>query len=174
MDETPALAEILDRAAIEDLIRRYADAMTRADWEQHEALFAPDIVLETAPPFTITLRGRDELIDRCKFNSTRVDFMIQMSHSWVVTLLGPDSARATSTTHELARFKEEVGPLTFADGTVSSNFEYVGIYYDNFVKIDGRWLFAKRFCQPVYAKFGGLDGPTIMGRDGLLALRAPG
>jgi SnoaL-like domain len=32
----------LDRLAIQDLIYRYSDAVTRADWRQCEAVFAPD------------------------------------------------------------------------------------------------------------------------------------
>ena len=41
------LREWLDRLAIQDLINRYCDAVTRADWDQCEAVFAPDAVWES-------------------------------------------------------------------------------------------------------------------------------
>jgi ketosteroid isomerase-like protein len=37
----------LDQLAIQDLIYRYSDAVTRADWQQCEAVFAPDAVWES-------------------------------------------------------------------------------------------------------------------------------
>jgi hypothetical protein len=39
--------EWLDRPAIQDLIYRYSDAVTRADWVQCEAVFAPDAIRES-------------------------------------------------------------------------------------------------------------------------------
>lgn len=41
------LREWLDRLAIQDLINRYSDAVTRADWQQCESLFAVDAVWES-------------------------------------------------------------------------------------------------------------------------------
>jgi hypothetical protein len=41
------LREWLDRLAIQDLINRYSDAVTRADWDQCEAVFAPNAVWES-------------------------------------------------------------------------------------------------------------------------------
>ena len=46
-DENNALATLADRIAIEDLIYRYSDAVTRADWDQCEATFAPDATWES-------------------------------------------------------------------------------------------------------------------------------
>ena len=37
----------LDRLAIPDLIHRYSDAVTRADWQQCEAVFAADVIWES-------------------------------------------------------------------------------------------------------------------------------
>ena len=44
------LREWLDRLAIQDLIYRYSDAVTRADWQQCEAVFALDAIWES--PFS--------------------------------------------------------------------------------------------------------------------------
>ena len=45
--EGAELREWLDRSAIADLIHRYSDAVTRADWEQCEAVYAPDAMWES-------------------------------------------------------------------------------------------------------------------------------
>jgi hypothetical protein len=37
----------LDRLAMQDLIYRYSDALTRSDWKQAEALYAPDAIWES-------------------------------------------------------------------------------------------------------------------------------
>ena len=37
----------LDRLAIQDLIHRYSDAVTRADWGQCEAVFAAEAIWES-------------------------------------------------------------------------------------------------------------------------------
>jgi hypothetical protein len=37
----------IDHTAIQDLIYRYSDAVTRADWDQCEVLFAPEAVRES-------------------------------------------------------------------------------------------------------------------------------
>ena len=39
--------EWIERLAIADLIYRYSDSVTRADWDQTEAVFAPDVVWES-------------------------------------------------------------------------------------------------------------------------------
>jgi hypothetical protein len=41
------LREWLDRLAIQDLINRYSDAVTRADWQQCQTLLAVDAVWES-------------------------------------------------------------------------------------------------------------------------------
>jgi hypothetical protein len=47
----------IDRQAIADLIHRYSDATTRADWDQLQAVFASDAVLEVTSPFDFRAEG---------------------------------------------------------------------------------------------------------------------
>ena len=47
----------IESHAIEQLIHRYSDAITRADWDQHEAVFAPDATIEVASPFEFKAAG---------------------------------------------------------------------------------------------------------------------
>jgi hypothetical protein len=91
--------EWLDRLAIEDLIARYSDAVTRADWDQCEAVFAPDAVWQS--PLGLRFESRAAFMEFLRPTSS-YDVLIQTSHSSVITFTGPDRAKAT-TTIELSR-----------------------------------------------------------------------
>ncbi|MBV8177862.1 MAG: nuclear transport factor 2 family protein [Mycobacterium sp.] len=94
------LREWLDRLAIQDLINRYCDAVTRADWDQCEAVFAPDAVWES--PLGPRFESRAAFLEGMR-RTTSNDLFIQTPHSSVITLTGPDRATATTTLHELFR-----------------------------------------------------------------------
>jgi SnoaL-like domain len=61
MTAGPADQAWVDRQSIEDLIYRYADCVTRADWDQTEAVFAPNAIVEIAAPYDIKLEGAAEI-----------------------------------------------------------------------------------------------------------------
>jgi hypothetical protein len=157
----------IDRQAIADLIHRYSDATTRADWNQLEAVFASDAVLEVTSPFDFRAEGATEIRTVMSGGSDRLDFLIHRVDSIVIDLQGTDHAQATSTIHELGR-----GTSFSHDGTPEDVwldwFQY-GVYYDDIVKIDGEWKFARRFCQPLY--YGGdnaVPGDVIAARSKLV------
>jgi hypothetical protein len=161
----------IDRQAIEDLIHRYSDAVTRADWDQHEAVFAPDAILEVASPFDFRAEGARAIREQTSIGSARLDFLIQTVDSSVIRLSGPDRAHATSTIHEMGR---GLAPgLSGEEADEWLNWEQYGVYYDDIVKLDGEWKFAHRFCQPIY--YVGTDalmGEAIAARSALARRRA--
>jgi hypothetical protein len=87
------LGEWLDRLAIQDLINQYSDAVTRADWDQCEAVFAPDAIWEGPPG--IRYENRAAFLEILK-GTTSNDLLIQTPHSSVVTLTGADLAEANN------------------------------------------------------------------------------
>ena len=91
----------LDRLAIDDLIHRYSDAVTRADWQQCEAGFTPDAVWES-PILGLRCENRASFMDILRATSS-YDLLIQTAHSSVVTLTDPHHAQATTTIHEFIR-----------------------------------------------------------------------
>src|SRR6476659_5179005 len=95
------LRERLDRLAIQDLIYRYSDAVTRADWPQCDAVFAPDALWES-PPLGLRYESRDSFLETLRA-TTNYDLLIQTPHSSVITLAGADQAHATTTIHEMNR-----------------------------------------------------------------------
>ncbi len=81
----------------------YSDAVTRADWDHHEAVFAPDAVLEVASQFDFRGGGAAEIRNLTSAGSARLYFLIQTVDSVVIHLLESERAEATSTIHEMGR-----------------------------------------------------------------------
>jgi hypothetical protein len=94
------LREWLDRLAIQDLINRYSDAVTRADWQQCQTLLAVDAVWES--PAGLRFESAKSFMDFLK-PTTSYDLLIPTPHSSVITLTDIDQASATTTIHELTR-----------------------------------------------------------------------
>jgi hypothetical protein len=158
------LREWLDRLAIQDLINRYSDAVTRADWQQCEALFAVDAVWET--PAGLRFDSAKSFVDFLRPTSS-YDVLIQTPHSAVVTLTGVDRASATTTVHELTR-GIGLADSKFGQSGAEINLEQYGIYYDDFGRIEGEWKFTHRLFVPVYIGSGRVTGDVFTPRSALL------
>ena len=158
------LRDWLDRLAIQDLINRYSDAVTRADWDQCEAVFAPDAAWES--PLGLRFESRAAFLEVLR-STTSTDLLIQTPHSSVITLIGPDRAKATSTIHELSR---GVVPANSKLGKAGAeiNVDQFGIYYDDLARIDGLWKFTRRVFVPVYIGVGSVNGDVFTPRSALL------
>lgn len=150
------LREWLDRLAIQDVIHRYSDAVTRADWEQCEAVFAPDAIWES-PSLGMRHESRASFLEILRATSDH-DLLIQTAHSPVVTLTGDDQARATTTIHEFIR----------AAAPADTNLEQYGIYFDDLARIAGEWVFTHRLFVPVYVGRDCVTGDLLSQRSALL------
>jgi ketosteroid isomerase-like protein len=152
----------LDRLAIQDLIARYSDAVTRADWDQCEAVFAPDAVWES-PNLGLRYDDAASFLEMVRASTT--DLLIQTPHSSVVMLDG-DRATATTTIHEMSR---GVGSADSALGGAGAeiNFEQWGIYYDDVARLDGEWKFTRRVFVSVYLKPGCMTGDVLTARSAM-------
>jgi ketosteroid isomerase-like protein len=149
--------EWLDRLAIQDLIYRYSDAVTRADWAQCEAVFAPDAIWES-PILGLRYENRASFMEILRATSTH-DLLIQTPHSAVITLSGANQAWATTTIHEFSRGGE---------AREESNFDQYGIYFDDLARFDGGWRFIHRLFVPVYVVKGCVTGDLLSRRSALL------
>lgn len=154
----------LDRIAIQDLINRYSDAVTRADWAQCEAVFAPGAVWE-CPPLGLHYDSATAFVDTLRA-TTGIELLIQTPQAPVVTLLGADRARATTTIHEMNRGVAPVDSV-LATGGAPINIDMYGIYYDDIARIDGLWKFTRRRFVPVYMAQGGVAGDVVTSRSEL-------
>ncbi len=159
------LREWLDRLAIQDLIYRYSDAVTRADWQQCEAVFASDATWE-APLLGLRYESRESFLATLRATTT-FDILIQTPHSPVITLADADQAQATTTIHEMnSGVTETNGEL--GDSGTEINVDMYGIYYDDLARIDGAWKFTHRLFVPFYLSSGCVTGDVLTRRSELL------
>ena len=138
------LQEMLDREAIRDLVNRYFVAVWQQDADAVANLFAEDgefcfsgiAVGEDGRPIatpddqTQTFKGRAKLNEVYKLALAEMR-PLPFGHNHVVDLLGPDRAHG----HLVMEMRG------------AKDFELMGIvtYEDQYAKIDGRWLFTRRF-----------------------------
>ncbi len=144
----PAQAEVTyspsygeDRAEIEDLMARYLFAIDYADWDAYVATFAPDGELTFASG---TSKGRDAIRTAVtnfaqgigRFYHTADGKPAKLRHIILQSVIRVEGDRAWARTQwlEMANHGEGDQPKI---GTY-------GEYEDEMVKLDGRWLFAKR------------------------------
>jgi ketosteroid isomerase-like protein len=157
-------AEWIDRLAIADLIYRYADSVTRANWDQAGSIFAPDAIWES-PALGLRFEGahafRDFLVQ-----TTGNDLLILTSQAPVIRFLGMGQAQATTIVYELSR-GEALADSTLGEAGTPRNHELYGIYYDDVAKFDGEWKFTHRLFMPVYVRTGSVTGEVLTPRFAL-------
>jgi hypothetical protein len=112
--------------------------MTRADWDQTEAVFAPDAIVEIASPYDIRLEGGTAIRQFLNEATRGSELLVQTAHSPVIRLIGPNTAHARTTVHELSRGVVAV-TTNFAEAGTAVNYKQYGIYYDDAAKVDGEW-----------------------------------
>jgi hypothetical protein len=151
-----------DRDAIQQLIYRYSDAVTRADYEQMATVFAADAVWES-PILGMHFETAREFIDFQIEGSTALDVLIQTAAGPVVELLGPDHATATTNIREIIRGTTTVDGVWGPAGT-ANNFDQYGIYFDEVKKIAGAWKFTRRVFVPILIASGAVVGDITTAR----------
>ena len=156
--------EWIDRLAIADLIHRYADSVTRADWDQTGSIFAPDAIWES-PALALRFEGaqafRDFLVQ-----TTGNDLLILTGQPPVIRLAPNGQAEATTIVHELSR-GEARADSTLGEAGAPRNHELYGIYYDDVAKFDGEWKFTHRLFVPVYVRTDCVSGEVLTPRFAL-------
>jgi ketosteroid isomerase-like protein len=156
--------EWIERLAITDLIHRYSASVTRADWDETEAAFAPDAVWEM-PALGLRHEGA-RAYRRFLAETIGYDLLIQTAQAPVIRFLGPGLAQTTTTIHELVRGEVLVDSTVGKAGT-RVNLEQYGIYHDDVAKLDGEWKFTHRLFVPVYVRNEGVTGEVVTARSAL-------
>jgi SnoaL-like domain len=157
--------EWLDRLEIQDLIHRYSDGVTRADWQQCEAVFTPDATWESSG-LGIRCDNRASFMEILRATSS-YDLLIQTAHSPVITLIDAHHARSTTTIHEFIR-ETAAADNGSEDSGAENNLEQYGIYYDDLARVDGSWKFTHRVFLPIYVGRGCVTGDLLTPRSALL------
>ena len=157
----------IDKCAIQELIYRHSDGVNRGDFDAIRSAYADDALWEI-PLFGFRCESADELIEFLRVNTATAELLVQTPHCPVVTLLGSDAARATTTVHEFTRGTvAEDGPFG-PEGTAIGEQHY-GIYYDEAACRAGEWKFTHRVFVPIYMEFGCVTGDLPIERARLLS-----
>jgi ketosteroid isomerase-like protein len=126
-----------DRFDIMDLVARYAECVDTGDAEGYAALFTPDGVVEHSAG---SVRGRDEIrawvADLAQQN--RVGKHSKLKHIMGLPVIRGEGDRATSRVYVTIPRLMDSGEIVI---------RLAGTYFDDCVKQDGRWLFAKRLID---------------------------
>ena len=150
-----AVQRLLDQAAIRDLAAMYAIVRDDHDIDALMECFAPDgVFMHDGEP----IRGRKALREYYLGNMRRNAFSHHIPHSHVIQLIDEHNATGVVTGHG-----------EFADPTTLSVCAYR--YEDEYVKIDGRWMFAQRGHAFMY--YVPVEELQTLGRD-TLRIRVPG
>jgi hypothetical protein len=157
-----AVATAAERFAIQEVIFRYSDAVTRSDYVQMRTLFAPDAVWES-PLLGFHFDDATSFIEYQIAGSATLDVLIQTASNPVVELSGDVQASATTTIREMIRGTNlEEGVFGAAGSEI--NVDQFGIYYDELKKVDGRWVFTHRRFVPFLIATGTVAGDVVSAR----------
>jgi ketosteroid isomerase-like protein len=160
MSDDPSALE--DRRSIEQLIYRYSDAVTRADYEQMATVFAADAIWES-PLLGMHFESARAFIDFQIDGSTALGMLIQTAMGPVIDLRGPDDAIATTNIREIIRgTTTNDGP--YGPTGTEINVDQYGIYFDEISKIDNAWKFTRRVFAPILIAAGGVSGDVVTTR----------
>ncbi len=130
------LQEISDRIEIGDLIARYSSLVDGRRWDELDALFTPDAVLD----YTATGAIRGRLPELKAFFAQMLPAFRVTQHLTGASTLEVLGDRATASTPCF-------NPMVVDERHVF----FVGIWYDDeLVRADGGWRFARRVQRQAY------------------------
>ena len=152
----------LDRLAIQDLIFRYSNALTRGDYDQKAGLFAPDAIWES-PLLGLHFESASAFIQMNVEGSDDLNVLIQTPHSPVIELLSSEHARVTTTIHERIRGTTPTA-TALGDAGTELNVDQYGIYYDDVARLDSGWRFTHRLFVPFLIATGTVAGDVVTKR----------
>ena len=136
----------LDYEAIKQLLTRYGYTLDFEDHAGFASCFTPDGVLDevvnrdAGPESRVIARGRDELWEYA-LSVSDLNYRGRVRNSAISPLIEGDGARARVSSYA---FATEAYGSPELPGAAMARMRYTGVYRDEVVKVDGRWLFAKR------------------------------
>ncbi len=126
---------LIDELAVRTLVARYADAVCRHDVPAWRATWAEDGEWELLGQ---TLRGREEAVAYYERVVSGLEAVVQHAHGGIIEFESVDAASGRWSITEHARMESGVPLFT------------VGLYEDDYVRVDGQWLFSRRVFRSLY------------------------
>ena len=136
------LEEAADKIEIQELLAKYADAVVRRDAEAWADTWATDGEWQVLGQSAV---GPEALVTLWKGLMSQLPFVIQLPHNGWTELEG-DTGRGRWYVNEHGQDKNGNAILS------------MGVYHDQYVKVDGAWRFRFRRFEPLY--MGSPDGKS--------------
>jgi uncharacterized protein (TIGR02246 family) len=134
-----SLSSVADELAINDLVADFADAASRLDAGAVTALFAPDGIWEV--PNWGTNQGHKNIRSFVDELFSHWDGLFHAAHTSRVWL---DGDRASG--------RWQISEFGTRDG---QELRVAGVYEDEYIRVDEKWLFARRRFNIVFRRIGG-------------------
>lgn len=142
------LINLEDELAIRNLVGKFADTSTNANYQGLKALWTADGVFTINLPFYNSRTGADEIAAFIKTLREERDFFVQFVHSGVIEVNG-NTATARWIIHEVAQ------------GPGEKYYNNYGIFNDKMEKINGVWFFTSRSYDYMWIDTTKFSGQTV-------------
>ena len=128
----------LDRAAIDDLLARYAFAIDMREWDDLRSVFAADAEIDYSGG-TQRHAGVENIVEFFRSTATRVAATQHLLHTSRVWSTGPDTGAGLThvTAHHVATDSPRPAPP-------SATFTVTGTYTDRFARTPAGWRIMAR------------------------------
>lgn len=127
---------MLDEIAIQQVLNRYTEGASRADWEQVMATFTPDGIWEV-PALAVQHQGHAQIQAAMAGFVEHMAYFVQINSPAIITVDG-DKASARSVIRECGKYADRDEAL-----------EVLGTYDDELVRTEEGWKFARRTFRSV-------------------------
>ncbi len=124
-----------DLWAIYDLVARFDDAVNRRDKSEFSKLWAKDAVWEIGNPRPLYVEGAESIVDTWSTMLFGSEWMFRGSFAGVVTVNGVNATGRWPCI--------ETGTL-LSPNKSPQGYDNRAVYEDDYIKIDGLWLFQRR------------------------------
>ena len=153
-EQARAIADLLDRQEIGDLLIRYAMALDAHDWPLLDTVFTPDAIADYGELAALN-EGREAIVGACHQALSGLDSSQHIVSNAVVAVDG-DEATATCYLHAQHYLVSPHGVNTFVVG---------GTYRDRLVRTDDGWRIAYRTLEATWT-----DGNAAIFAEGAARL----
>ena len=132
-----------DEQEIRNLLERYTYAVNTRNWNVYRDCWASDAVWQLGAPVNGKHNGIEDIMKEVTKTVEGLELFIQMTHAITITEINDDRAKAVVTLNEIGK------PLPETKFPFPSMF-ILALYYDDLIKQDGKWKFAKRNYKVAY------------------------
>ena len=153
INETPnteaALSCMIDEAAIRNLVARFADSVTRADYDMFRSVWADDaeFIIGEAPNGQ-SATGVDDIVAMLRRLWTGMDFFVQFALPGVIEISG-DEATTRTLCHEAAR------------GSGEAYYRNHCVAFDRLRRSNDGWVFTSRSFQYLWLDTSPFSGDAF-------------